>query len=60
MTPEAANDRLQRVAAAVAERSEPEAVSRFLERLSVLPDAEELRAALVLAGARAVLERRAW
>lgn len=55
MTPATATGRLLRVAVAVTEDSEPAAVDRFLERLSVLPEAEELRAALVLAGAAAVL-----
>lgn len=55
ITPEAAGARLHRVARGVTDASEPEAVSRFLERLSADPDAEELRAALVLAGAAAVL-----
>ncbi len=55
MTPEAASARLRRVVWAVTEESEPEAVARFLERLSGDPDAEELRAALVLAGAAALL-----
>jgi hypothetical protein len=55
MTPEAARDRLRRVAIAVTEASEPEAVVRFLEKISAHEEAEELRAALVLAGAAAVL-----
>ena len=58
MTPEAARARLDRVASAITETSEAEAIARFLERVSVLPDAEQLRAALVLAGARAVLAER--
>lgn len=55
MTPEFARDRLRRVAVAVTEASEPEAVARFLERLSADESAEELRAALVLAGAEAIV-----
>jgi hypothetical protein len=55
VTSEAARDRLRRVAAAVVETTEPEAVARFLERLAAEEDAEELRAALVLAGAEAVV-----
>ena len=51
----AARDRLRRVALSVTEASEPEAVARLLERLAQEPDADELRAALVLAGAAAVL-----
>jgi hypothetical protein len=58
MTPEAARDRLRRVALAVTEASEPAAVARFLERLAAQEDAEELRAALVLAGALALLRER--
>jgi hypothetical protein len=52
---EHAQDRLRRVAQAVTERSEPEAVSRLLERLSTDQDAAALRDALVLAGAASVL-----
>lgn len=58
MTPNAARARLERVAAAVTEASEAAAIDRFLERLSVLPDAEQLRAALVLAGAATLLRER--
>lgn len=46
---------LHRVALHVVEHSQTAAVERLLERLSVRDDAEELRAALVLAGAAAVL-----
>lgn len=55
MTRAVAAERLRRVAAAITETSEPEAISRLLERLAARDDAEELRAALVLAGARALL-----
>jgi hypothetical protein len=55
ITPTSARDRLIRVARAVNEGSEPEAVSRFLEKLTADPDAEALRDALVVAGAAAVL-----
>lgn len=55
MTPDAARARLRRVALSVTETSEPEAVARLLERLATEPDADELRAALVLAGAAAML-----
>jgi len=50
-----AQDRLRRVARAVTEASEAEAVSRLLERLSTDADATALRDALVLAGAAATL-----
>ena len=55
MTPDLARERLRRVAAAVVEASEPEAVARFLERLAAQEDPEQLRAALVEVGAEAVL-----
>ena len=51
----AALDRLRAVAAKVVESSDPEAVARFMERISLREDSDELRAALVLAGASAVL-----
>jgi hypothetical protein len=54
-TPFEAQDRLRRVAAAVVEGSEGEAVSRFLEKLSVRDDGQELRDALVVEGARALI-----
>ena len=59
-TPELAVLRLRRVARGVSEPCEREAVSRFLERLTAQPDASELRDALVIMGAAAVLreERR--
>lgn len=55
MTPEIARARLRRVALSITEASEAEAVARLLEKLACEPDADELRAALVLAGAAAVL-----
>lgn len=59
MTPHAAQARLRRVAECVTEASEAEAVARFLERLAACDEAEELRAALVLAGAAALLDSEA-
>jgi hypothetical protein len=52
---EVAHERVRRVAASVVEASSSGAVDRLLTRLAVDPDAEELRAALVVAGASAVL-----
>ena len=50
-----ARERMRQVAREVSKASEPEAVARFLERVAAQPDAEELRAALVLVGAEAVV-----
>jgi hypothetical protein len=54
-TPVLARERLLCVAAAVAEATELESVYRFLERLAALEGAQELRDALVLVGAEALL-----
>jgi hypothetical protein len=55
ITPGAMRSRLTRVARAVAEPSEVEAVARLLERLAAHDDAAELRDALVVAGAAALI-----
>ncbi len=61
MTPAAARERLTRLAAGVEEPSLSAAVARFLERVAALEDSEQLRDALVLAGAEAVMrEARLW
>ena len=55
MTAAQARLALRHLAVGVAERDRGAAVARLLERLATRDDAEELRAALVVAGAAAVL-----
>lgn len=51
-------DRVARVARTVTEDSTPAAVGRLLERLAARDDGQELRDALVILGAQAVLQGR--
>jgi hypothetical protein len=57
MTHDQAQDKLARVAHSVVQATEAEACAKFLERIANDPDAEILRAALVDAGATAVLRQ---